>query len=367
MEMIVMTRDISRRVAGRLFLLLVLLTTSLFGTGCEGRGGKPYEVLHEYDRSVEYFPGKQWSKTASPEMAGWSVEKLELARKYSNTLHSGAVVVVENGVIVAEWGNITTRYKLDSVRKSLMSAMYGIFVDKKIINPTSTLKELHITDTGGLSPNEERATVHNLLTARSGVFHPAAYETEGMQEKRPQRNSHDPGTFWFYNNWDFNVLLTIFNQETKEDFFEQFQERIAKPLQMEQFGLEDTSYHYDLELSSHPAYLFRMSALDLARFGLLYLREGKWRGQQILSGDWIRRSTQKYTVLNPKKPERGYGYLWWIDEGVFYASGNGGQRLFIIPELDVVIVHRVDTDSKIRVKTTSIWELFDKILQAREK
>lgn len=362
----VVIRSMLRRMTKKLVLLFMVLVATLFGSGCKEQSEKPYEILHEYDKNIIYLPGERWSKIASPELAGWSTVKLEQARQYSETIHSSAVVIVENGVIVAEWGNIKKRYKLDSVRKSLMSAMYGIVVDQKKINLASTLKELHITDIGGLSPKEESATVHDLLTARSGVFHQAAYETEGIREKRPERNSHDPGSFWFYNNWDFNALLTIFNQETKEDFFLQFQEKIATPLQLEQFRLKDTSYHYDPDLSLHPAYLFRMSALDLARFGLLYLREGKWGEQQILSADWIRQSTQKYTVFNPKRPERGYGYLWWIDEGVYYASGNGGQRLFIVPGSNVIIVHRVDTDSKIRVKARPIWLLFDKILKARE-
>lgn len=352
---------------GILLLLYVLLLFPLFNTGCEKQNEKTYNVLYEYNKSTQYYPENQWSKIASPELAGWSTAKLELARQYSITIHSGAVVIVENGIIVAEWGNITTRYRLDSVRKSLMSAMYGVLVDQKTLNLASTLKELHISDIGGLSPKEESATIHDLLSARSGVFHPAAYETDEMAEKRPPRNSHDPGSFWYYNNWDFNTLLTIYNQETKKDFFEQFQQKIAQPLQMEQFRLKDTSYYYEHENSSHPAYLFRMSALDLARFGLLYLRQGKWRGQQIISADWIQRSTQKYSILNPQHLERGYGYLWWIDEGVYYAAGNGGQRLFILPKSDIVIVHRVDTDRKIRVKTKEIWALFDKILQAREK
>ena len=362
-----MTKDRFRKMTNKLALLFIVLIAIFSGTGCQEQAGTPYKTLNEYDRNIHYFPGKQWSKIASPELAGWSTVKLDQARQYSESIHSGAVVIIENGVVIAEWGETTKRYKLDSVRKSLMSAMYGIGTDQKKINLTSTLKELHITDIGGLSPKEESATVRELLTARSGVFHQAAYETEGMREKRPDRDSHDPGSFWFYNNWDFNALVTIFNQETKEDFFVQFQKMIATPLQMEQFRLQDTSYHYDPELSTHPAYLFRMSALDLARFGLLYLRHGKWRDQQIISADWIQQSTQKHTVLNPEKPERGYGYLWWIDEGVYYASGNGGQRLFIVPESNIVIVHRVDTDNKVRVKSKPIWLLFDKILDAREK
>lgn len=358
---------ICERLAGNFLALAIIASIVFCPVISEGRSESPFSLLSEYNQAVEYYPERSWSKLASPELAGWSTNKLEEARRFSKSIHSAAVVIIENGIIVAEWGDITGRFKLHSVRKSLMSAMIGILVDENRLNPAYTLKQLQITDTGGLSPKEERATVHDLLTARSGVYHPAAYETDGMEAKRPPRDSHDPGTFWFYNNWDFNVLSTIFQQASKKDFFQQFFQRIAQPLEMEQFRLADTEYHFETEHSSHPAYLFRMSALDLGRFGLLYLRKGNWRGQQILSHDWIQRSIQNYSVLNPKHPERGYGYLWWLDQGMYYAAGTGGQRLFIVPELGVVIVHRVDTDSKVRVKNKSIWTLFEKVLEARQK
>lgn len=350
-------------VSGKRVLPFLLVVLVLFSTACEGRN-ETYDILYEYNRQNVYFPEKRWSKPLSPELAGWSTVKLEQARQYAESIHSDAVVVVENGVVIAEWGNITTRYNIHSIRKSIMSAMYGIYVEQKIINPASTLEDLHITDIGGLTSKEKSATVRNLLAARSGVYHPAAYETEAMEKKRPPRGSHDPGTFWYYNNWDFNVLLTIFNQQTKQDFFEQFQERIALPLQMEQFRLEDTSYYFDLKTSSHPAYLFRMSALDLARFGLLYLRKGKWKDKQIIPSIWIEESTRLHTIFNPaKSPHRGYGYMWYIDEEVFYAQGTGGQRIFIVPGYSLVVVHRVNTDIGKGIGNRKIWKLLDLIIQ----
>jgi CubicO group peptidase (beta-lactamase class C family) len=211
---------------GSLFLMLILAATAFSPSVCEGRIEKQFDLLNEYTQDVEYYPEKKWSKLASPKLAGWSSLKLEEARQYSESIHSSAVVIIENGVIVAEWGDITERYKLHSVRKSLMSAMIGTLADQKRLDMGSTLKQLKITDTGGLSPKEEVATVHNLLTARSGIYHLAAYETDGMEKKRPLRNSHDPGAFWFYNNWDFNVLVTIFNQVSGKDFFRQFYEKL---------------------------------------------------------------------------------------------------------------------------------------------
>jgi len=349
----------------RLVLLCSVAAVLLFAASCEGKGRQPYDLLAQYDPNIQYYPAERWQRLAAPELAGWSSTALEEARRYSESIHSSAVVIVENGVIVAEWGKIATRHNIHSVRKSLMNAMIGIAVDDRDIDPAATLDKLGITDVGGLSQAETRATVHDLLSSRSGVYHRAAYETEGMEEKRPARGSHPPGTFWYYNNWDFNTLATIFNEQTGKDFFEEFRDRIAIPLQMEHFRLEDARYQFEPAASEHPAYLFRMTALDLARFGLLYARNGLWQRQRLISENWIRRSTEKHTVLNPKHPERGYGYLWWIDEGVYYASGTGGQRLFVIPSLGVVIVHQVDTDSRVRVKSTPIWKLFDMIIKAR--
>ncbi len=244
--------------------------------------------------------------------------------------------------------------------------MYGIHVAKQEISLASTLQELKINDIGGLSTKERQATVYDLITARSGIYHAAAYETDGMRRKRPARYSSDPGTRWYYNNWDFNVLLTIFNQQTQKDFFEQFRQEIAVPLQMEHFRMQDTNYYYELEISSHPAYLFKMSALDLARFGLLYLRQGRWQDQQIIPAEWVRESIRKHTVFSLKNPDDGYGYMWWINKNAVYAAGNGGQRLYIIPESDIVVVHCVNTDKMLSVKSTAVRTLLNKILQSRE-
>ena len=135
-------RDTAKKITNALLLLFLLLPTTFLTTGCEARGDKAYDILQNFNKYESYFPEKKWRKIASPELAGWSIDKLEIARLYSNSIHSGAVVVIENGVIIAEWGNITARYPLHSIRKSLMSAMYGICVDERIINLSSTLKEL---------------------------------------------------------------------------------------------------------------------------------------------------------------------------------------------------------------------------------
>ena len=93
-----------------------------------------------------------------------------------------------------------------------------------------------------LTETEKQATVGDLIKARSGIYHPALYEHPIMKARRPERHSHAPGTFYYYNNWDFNALGTIFEQETGTKIFEEFDRRIAKSLQMEDFKISDCHY-----------------------------------------------------------------------------------------------------------------------------
>lgn len=298
------------------------------------------QLLSEYNPEQSYFPSKLWLKASSPELLGWSSEKLNDAREYTSTLNTSAVVIVENGVIVDEWGETQTRYKLHSVRKSLMNALYGIQVDAGKIHLSDTLETLGIDEwVSPLSADEKQATIAELLQARSGVYHPAAYETYNMRTKRPTRGSHPHGSYWFYNNWDFNSLITIYERQTGTRMGEAFYAQIAQPLKMEQFRLSDTRHLYELEKSHHPAFLFLMSARDLARFGLLYLRKGRWNKQQILSTKWIEESMVAYSSTKRINHLSGYGYLWWIGTDRYAALGSGGQTLMIIPRCRLVIVH----------------------------
>jgi len=98
------------------------------------------------------------------------------------------------------------------MRKSLLSGLYGIYEAEGKIDLSKTLGELGIRDYIRLTAVEKQATVADLLKARSGVYIPATGEADSMVANRPERGSHAPGTFWYYNNWDFNALGTIFDQ-----------------------------------------------------------------------------------------------------------------------------------------------------------
>jgi CubicO group peptidase (beta-lactamase class C family) len=252
------------------------------------------------------FPGKHWNEpAASP--AGWSADKLDIARRQARSIGSTAVMVIDDGKVVAAWGDPGKKVFLHSVRKSLVSALYGIAVRDGKIGLADTLATLGIDDKPpSLSAGEKQAKVIDLLMARSGVYHIAAAEPQSMRERRPDRGSHAPGTFWFYNNWDFNVLGTIYEQKTGETVFRGFNRMIAEPIGMEDFEVRDGQFQYVPE-SEHPAYLFKMTARDLARFGLMYLAGGTWQGREVVPAAWVHDST---VAKSDAAPGIGYGYLW---------------------------------------------------------
>lgn len=319
--------------------------------------------------SIAGNAGAQPWQNADPASSGWSVDGLKAAQDYAATLKPTAVIVVQEGKVIASWGDVSRKVNVASVRKSLLSALYGIAVAEGRINLGSTLADLGIDDKRpALTAAEKQATVRDLLMARSGIYHVAAYETADIRRKRPERGSHAPGSFWFYNNWDFNALGTIYRQQTGEDIFQSFARRIATPIGMEDFSARDGSYF--LEKSSvHPAYPFTMTARDLARFGQLFLDGGKWNGRQIVPAPWVREST--IALSQPSEHNSGYGYMWWTlrtdqwGQGGAFNAGYGGQIVAYVPEKRLVIVQTVDpTQNRRGIEMRDFFQLMHKIAAA---
>jgi CubicO group peptidase (beta-lactamase class C family) len=291
-------------------------------------------------------PVGHW-ENADPTEGGLSGEGLKAVQDYGGALNPTAIMIVRDGRVIASWGDVSRKVDVASVRKSLLSALYGVAASEGRINLASTLAQLGIDDKPpSLTEVEKQATVRDLLMARSGVYHHAAHETAEMKENRPERGSHPPGSFWFYNNWDFNVLGAIYRKATGEDIFQSFAQRIARPIGMEDFTGEDGRYVFSRS-SLYPAYLFSLSTRDLARFGLLYLNGGRWRGKQVIPAAWVKESTAPYSQTD--RPGRGYGYLWWTltaaewGDGAILASGFGGQLMAVIPAKRLVMAQTMES------------------------
>ena len=258
-------------------------------------------------------------------------------------------MVVQDDVVVATTGDIARKINVRSVRKSLLSALIGIAVDHHQINLDDTLEHLGIDDLEpSLTPQEKQATVRQLLMARSRIYHPAAYETRDQKETRPQRGAHAPGTFWYYNNWDFNALGAIYQQATGETAFQGFERMIARPIGMEDFSAADGTFISDVS-SRFPAYIFNVTARDLrARRLAHYRNRGRWNGAQIIPAQWVARLPCNRT-LDTDRRGIGYGYLWWVlDPKVWGAERRarqrptGGQRIAVhLPAQRLIVVQTV--------------------------
>jgi CubicO group peptidase (beta-lactamase class C family) len=296
------------------------------------------------------WPSSTWITAEDPAALGWSMEKLAKAEAYTRAHVPTAVMIVQYGKVIASWGDVSHKVNIRSMRKSLLSALYGIGVAEGRIMLDRTIGELGIDDQApGLSETEKQATIRDLLMARSGVYHAAAYEAPDMKARRPQRGSHPPGIYWYYNNWDFNTLGFIYQKLVGDDVFHGFERRIAKPVGMEDFSTADGKFVSEPS-SDYPAYTFRLTARDLARFGWLYLNRGAWSSARIVPADWVDESTKPWS-----QGDRGldYGYLWWVLPngvawgqppltGTYMALGYGGQGLAVVPQLRLVVAQLID-------------------------
>ncbi len=304
----------------------------------------------------------------------WNQEKKDKITDFLSDKLTKSFIVFHNGKKVYHYGTTETPYLIFSMRKSVLSLLYGMYIDKGVINPEATLSELGIDDKDGLTDEEKNARVIDLLRARSGVYHKAAFETSAMERNRPERGEYKRDEHWYYNNWDFNASVTIFEKLVGKSLFRVFYEDIAKPLNMK-FDTSLQKYHYE-DVSEHPAALWYFSAEDLFLLGQLLLQNGNWNGDQLIPAEWITESTKPYSNAGIRG---GYGYCWWaaeegfhlpfvnVPDGTYSAQGTGLQSLTIIPEWNMVIVHQTEVKSPNdpRMKVTQYGKLFGLVLEQK--
>lgn len=255
------------------------------------------------------------------------------------------LVVLKDGKVLFEYGPTDVPSNLHSGRKSIVSLLFGIAQENGLVDIEATLGELGIDEAQTpLTDTEKTATVAHLLQARSGVYLPSGAESQQMKDGRPARGQFKPGENHYYNNWDFNVLGTIIEQETELSIGEAIENWLARPLGMEDFHQSHVVYDFDGSGTQHRTYRIHMSARDLARIGCLVQQKGDWNGTQIVPAQWIALTTKHCSEVKARSYD-GYGYLWWInsERDVIAADGWGGQYLFIDRNGPLVLVNRQDT------------------------
>ena len=322
------------------------------------------------------FPGETWEAVRGPQLAryGWDRQVLARANAFlRDSANSTGVVVAHKGRVVFTFGDIAELSYLASVRKSILAMLYGHWVENGVIDLDATLEDLGVDDVGGLLPIERQATVDHLITARSGVYHPASNSGDNLADA-PPRGSRQPGTYMLYSNWDFNAAGAVFEQLTGRDIYDEAQAQLAIPLGFEDWDRSAQRKSGNLGVSRNPAYHFWLSTRDMARVGHLMLTEGAWDGEQVISRGWARRIISVVTPLEEMNPPGrrdgyfGYGYMWWIFdgpraigpfEGAYTGRGAVGQWISVFPELDLVIAHKTNS---VYGRTTS-WRSWQRLVE----
>lgn len=322
------------------------------------------------------FPGESWEYVEDENLAayGWSEDVLdETTRFIRDESNTTGLVVVDRGRVVYRFGDIEELSYVASVRKSILAMLYGYWVENGTIDLETTLEELGFDDIGGLLPIEKQARIHDLITARSGVYHLASYSGDDLSEA-PPRGSQEPGSYMLYSNWDFNAAGAVFEHLTKRDIYDELQAQLAIPLQFEDWDRSAQSKAGDLTVSKYPAYPIWVSTRDMARIGYLMLRDGNWNGRQIISEDWAHRITSVVTPVEEMNPVRrrdgyfGYGYMWWVwdgpkaigpFDGAYTARGAVGQWITVFPSLELVIAHKTHNI----YRRTTRWESYERIME----
>jgi CubicO group peptidase (beta-lactamase class C family) len=311
-------------------------------------------------QSPPAWPGASW-EAADPQALGYSRARLEALRAWLRSQNTIGMHVSVGGRTIFEYGEVGRAVKVASVRKSILALLYGRYVVGGQVDPSRTVRQIGLDDTQPFLPIEEHAQLIHLLTARSGIYLPSGNDEQDRQA--PRRGSQFPGTYWHYNNWDFNAAGTAFEKLTGRNIYDALASELAQPLGMQDFDRAAQQKLSMMPVSIHPVYHMTLSARDLGRIGLLMLRGGQWNGRQLVPQNWCSYVTALATPfdeLNPPtmrlagSPERwGYGVLWWVWEaqlwpgnisaspfqGAFSAKGAGGQYITVLPARDMVIAH----------------------------
>jgi CubicO group peptidase (beta-lactamase class C family) len=358
----------------RLFRTVSIALLLGSATTCAGSGRTGIDATAA--RAV--FPAGDWERVDRPESLGWTAADLDTVRARLSKLSTTGFMAIVGGRVLMEYGDVQLVSYLASVRKSILAMLYGNYVASGKVRLEKTLAEMGIDDIGGLTTEEKQATIRDLLTARSGVYHEASNAGDDLASA-PPRGSQPHGTYMLYSNWDFNAAGTAFELETGRNIYDALDTDLVQPLGMRDFNRASHRRSGDSTKSKHLAYHINLSTRDMARIGYLMLREGNWNGRQLVPRTWVREITRAYTPVTEMNPSRrragpfGYGHLWWVWDGPHAAGGYRGaytglgavgQQIAVLPVLDLVVVHKTQPGAGRSVSHEQFREVLDVLVKA---
>ncbi|HEX5936972.1 MAG TPA: serine hydrolase [Actinomycetota bacterium] len=237
-----------------------------------------------------------------------------------------------------------------SVAKSVLSTLVGIAIDEGLIESVDDPVTVYLPELTERDRRFERITLRDLLAMSSGLRYeepaiPVPWGDDvvtyyGVDLRDVGLNGSDiegaPGVEWHYNNYNPLLLGMVLERVTGTTVSDYLATQLWQPLGAE----SDASWSIDSTRSGFEKMEsgFNATAVDYARFGLLYLHGGEWNRTRIVSRDWVREASAADTSGDPAPH---YQYYWWIDTerpGRFYGLGNLGQYVYVARDADAVIV-----------------------------
>jgi CubicO group peptidase (beta-lactamase class C family) len=305
------------------------------------------------------FKGTPFEKHESLDGTGFSQQRLDSLTDYiDSNLTTTGMIILKDGKVLFEYGDIQDLSYIASCRKSILSILYGKYVDNGTIDLNQTIGDIGIEEDKGLLEIEKTATVNHIINSRSGVFYEPVNPGSDA-DNILERGSKKPGEYFVYNNWDFNVAGYIFEEKSGKNIYQDMQDQLAIPLGFQDWNIKNQKKQFKKSKSRYPAYHMYISVRDMAKIGQLMLNKGEWNGNQLVSRDWIEKITSPVTSVEEVNERNGldesspfqlaYGKMWWIVdnikhhpdfEGAYHASGYGGQFITIIPKLNIVVAHK---------------------------
>jgi CubicO group peptidase (beta-lactamase class C family) len=299
-----------------------------------------------------YWPGNEW-RVSSPEEQGIDSASIlsmlqEIQQKNLN-IHS--VLVIRHGYLVTEVYfppyNREIKHPVYSITKSVTSAMTGIAIEN------SQIKSVHqnILDFFPEIATETKdkylkdITVEHLLTMSAGFNTntlPDFYNKDASFNSAKHILTYDsvlfkPGETFYYDSGLPHLMSAIIQKTSGQTLEAYAKTDLFGPLDITNYGWQSDPQGIT---TGNSGLILRPS--DMAKLGYLYLHNGQWNGKQIVPAEWVQASTTRHMetkgLMNASEDD-GYGYFWWIDSfGGYSAHGFGGQYVFVLPKLDMIVV-----------------------------
>jgi CubicO group peptidase (beta-lactamase class C family) len=280
-----------------------------------------------------------------------------------------AGIIIRNGYIVAQWGDVNRVDMTFSTTKSYLSTMAGLAIDNRLIKNVDALVNEYVTDNTFEGEHNSKITWRHLLTQSSdwsGCLFDICDWADRPQpkdagiDKWKNRTLFEPGTNYKYNDVRVNLLAYSLLQVWRKPLPMVLKEKIMDPIGASTtwrwYGYENSFVNIDgimmqsVSGGGHFGGGLFINTLDHARFGLLFLRKGKWKDQQLISESWVK------AVQQPSVANKSYGFMWWLNQeirskdvskNIYSAEGFGGNFIVIDNEHELVMVTRWLEPSKL--------------------